>query len=146
MLVASGAPRDENWTAGRWGCLRVICATQTPPLDSRPVSGYGACFHSNRAFRLAPAHQGMKIGSCGLVRQIGTVDSAAPHPDPSGGQAPTLHFLIPPSTIGLQFGTFRRWRAGIEVDRMARFRINDEKGDGNDEIGRFKGSRIFWYE
>ena len=140
MLVASGAPRDENWAAGRWGCLRVICATQTPPLDSRPVSGYGAslsgfrpshdeiwpdelpeampersipesgtCFHSNRAFRLAPAHQGMKSGSCGLVRQIGTVDSATPHPDPSGGQAPrlaksspALHFLIPPSTIGLR--------------------------------------------
>ena len=88
-----------------------------------------------------------------MVRQIGTVDSATPHPDPSGGQAPrlaksstALHFLIPPSTIGLQFGTFRRWRAGIEVDRRARFRINDEKGDGNDEIGRFNGSRIFWYE
>ena len=106
----------------------------------------GTCFHSNRAFRLAPAHQGMKSGSCGLVRQIGTVDSATPHPDPSGGQAPALHFLIPPSTIGLQFGTFRPWRAGIEVDRRARFRINDEMGDGNDEIGRFNGSRIFWYE
>ena len=88
----------------------------------------------------------MKSGSCGLVRQIGTVDSATPHPDPSGGQAPALHFLIPPSTIGLQFGRVRPWRAGIEVDRRARFRINDEKGDGNDEIGRFNGSRIFWYE
>ena len=40
-------------------------------------------------------------------------------PRPSGGQAPALHFLIPPSTIGLQFGTFRRWRAGIEVDWRA---------------------------
>ena len=29
---------------------------------------------------------------------------------------PALHFLITPSTIGLQFGTFRRWKAGIEVD------------------------------
>ena len=93
----------------------------------------------------------MKSGSCGLVRRIGTADSA--HPDPSGGQAPrlaksstALHFLIPPSTIGLQFGTFRPWRAGIEVDRRAHFRTNDEKGDGNDEIGRFNGSRIFWYE
>ena len=26
------------------------------------------------------------------------------------------------------------------------FRTNDEKGDGNDEIGRSNGSRIFWYE
>ncbi len=41
------------------------------------------------------------------------------HPDPSGGQAPALHFLIPPSTIGLQFGRFRRWRAGREVDWRA---------------------------
>ena len=47
-------------------------------------------------------------------------------PDPSGGQAPrlaksstALHLLVPPSTIGLQFGTFRRWRAGIEVDWRA---------------------------
>ena len=49
-----------------------------------------------------------------------------PHPDPSGGQAPrlaksstALHFLIPPSAIGLQLGTFRPWRAGIEVDWRA---------------------------
>ena len=51
-----------------------------------------------------------------MVQRIGTVDSAAPHPDPSGRQAPALHFLHPPSAIGLQFGRFRRWRAGIEVD------------------------------
>ena len=61
----------------------------------------------------------MKSRNCGLVQRIGTADSATPHPDPSGGQAPALHFLIPPSAIGLQFGTFRRWRAGIEVDWRA---------------------------
>ncbi len=61
----------------------------------------------------------MKSRSCGLVQRIGTPDSAAPHPDPCGGQAPALHFLIPPSTIGLKIGTFRRWRAGIEVDWRA---------------------------
>ncbi len=68
----------------------------------------------------------MKSRSCGLVQRIGTADSATPHPDPSGGQAPrlaksstALHFLIPPSAVGLQFGTFRRWRAGIEVDWRA---------------------------
>ncbi len=81
-----------------------------------PGSWSGTCFHSNRSCRLAPARQGMKSRSCGLVQRIGTADSAKPHPDPSGGQAPALHFLIPPSTIGLQFGTFRRWRTGIEVD------------------------------
>ena len=81
-----------------------------------------------------------------MVQRIGTADSATPYPDPSGGQAPrlaksstALHFLIPPSTIGLQFGTFRRWRAGIEVDWRAHpgsesgtcFRTNNE-GQGAD--------------
>ncbi len=66
-----------------------------------------------------------------MVQRIGTADSARPHPDPSGGQAPTLHFLIPPSTIGLQIGTFRRWRAGIKVDWRARFRTNGVRGDSN---------------
>ena len=65
----------------------------------------------------------MKRRNCGLVQRIGTADSATPHPDPSGGQAPSLHFLIPPSAIGLQFGTFRPWRAGIEVDWRATYRI-----------------------
>ena len=59
-----------------------------------------------------------------------------PHADPCGGQAPALHFLIPPSAIGLQVDTFRRWRAGIEVDWRAHpgsesgtcFRTNDELG------------------
>ena len=54
--------------------------------------------------------------------------SATPHSDPSGGQAPALHFLVPPSTIGLQFGTFRPGRAGIEVDWGAHFRTNDGTG------------------
>ena len=61
----------------------------------------------------------------------------------SGGQAPALHFLIPPSTIGLQIGTFRRWRAGIEVDWRAHpgsesgtcFRTNDELRRRKDEMG-----------
>ena len=91
-----------------------------------PGSESGTCFRTNRSCRLGLAHQGMKSRSCGLVQRIGAADSATPHPDPSGGQAPrlaksstALHFLIPPWTIGLQFGTFRRWRAGIEVDWRA---------------------------
>ncbi len=55
-----------------------------------PGSESGTCFHRNRSCRLAPAHQGMKSRSCGLVQRIGTVDSAEPHPGPSGGQAPRL--------------------------------------------------------
>ena len=65
----------------------------------------------------------MKSRSCGLVPRIGTVDSAAPHPDPCGGQAPALHFLIPPSTIGLQFGTFRPWRAGMTVNAKTAYGV-----------------------
>ena len=84
-----------------------------------PGSESGTCFRTNRSCRLPPAHQGMKSGSCGLVQRIGTAVSATPHPDPSGGQAPALHFLNPPSTIGLQSGTFRPWRTGIEVDWRA---------------------------
>ena len=61
---------------------------------------------------------------------------------PSGGQAPALHFLIPASTIGLRFGTFRRWRAGIEVGWRAHpgsesgtcFRTNDELRRGKDKL------------
>ena len=79
---------------------------------AHPGSESGTCFRTNRSCRLPPAHQGMNSRSCGLVQRISTVDSATPHPDPSGGQAPALHFLIPPSTVGLQFGTFRPWRAG----------------------------------
>ena len=84
-----------------------------------PGSESGTCFRTNRPCRLPPAHQGMKSRSCGLVQRIGTAVSATPHPDPCGGQAPALHFLIPPSTIGLQFDGIRRWRAGIEVDWRA---------------------------
>ena len=72
------------------------------------------------------SYEGMKSWSCGLVQRICTADSATLHPDPSGGQAPrlaksstALHFLIRPSTIGLQFGTFRRRRTGMGGDWRA---------------------------
>ena len=84
-----------------------------------PGSESGTRFRSNRSCLLVPAHQGVKSRSCGLVQRIGTADSATPHPDPCGGQAPALHFLIPPSATGLQVGTFRPLRAGIEVDWRA---------------------------
>ena len=35
----------------------------------------------------------MKSRSCDLVRRVGAADSATPHPDPSGGQAPALRWL-----------------------------------------------------
>ena len=68
-------------------------------------------FRTNGACWLQPAYDGMKSRSCVVVRRIGTGDSAVPHPDPSGGQAPALHFLVAPTTIDLGFGTFGRWRA-----------------------------------
>ena len=106
------APPLPVWIPAFAGMTRWVAGTY-------PGSESGTCFHSNRSCRLAPARRGMKSRSCGLVQRIGTADSATPHPDPSGGQAPALHFLIPPSAIGLQSGTFRPWRTGIEVDRRA---------------------------
>ena len=143
---------------GRWKCLGVVGATLPlwiPAFAGMTNSVAGTIhFRTNRSCRFAPAHQGMKSRSCGLVQRIGTVDSAEPHPDPSGGQAPALHFLIPPSTIGLQFGTFRPWKAGIEVDWSAHpgsesgtcFRTNDELGGRNDDAGRCKACRLFSYK
>ena len=49
--------------------------------------------------------------SCGLVERVGTADSFTPHPD-SGGHP---WILIPPSAIGLQFGTFRRWKPALRL-------------------------------
>ena len=88
-------------------------------VKAHPGSESGTCFRTNRSSRLAPAHQGVKSWSCGLIRRIGTADSATPLLRPSGGQAPALHFLIPPSPIGLRLGRIRRWRVGIEVDWRA---------------------------
>ena len=77
---------------------------------------------------LAPALQGMKSRSCGLVQRIGTADSATPYPDPSGGQAPRYIFSFRPRSIVLKFRTSRPWRAGIEVDWKAHFRTDDGTG------------------
>ena len=103
-------------------------ANERLPERSIPDRSPGHAFISDRSSRLGPAHQGMKTRSCDLVWRVGTADSATPHSDPSGGQAPALHFLVPPSIIGLQFGTFRPGRAGIEVDWRGHFRTNDENG------------------
>ena len=67
----------------------------SPALSAReenyaPDRSPGHAFARNRSSRLAPAHQGMKSWSCGLVRRIGTADSATPLLRPSGGQAPRL--------------------------------------------------------
>ena len=81
-----------------------------------------------------------------------------PTPTPAGDKPPRYIFSrptptpagdkpLPPSAIGLQIGTFRRRRAGIEVDWRAHpgsesgtcFRTNDEWGRGSDEGGRMVG-------
>ena len=81
------AGRPPVWIPAFAGMTRWVAGTY-------PGSGSGTCFHSNRSCRLAPAHQGVKSRSCGLVQRIGTADSATPHPDPSGGQAHQLQLVI----------------------------------------------------
>ena len=82
------------------GCCLLYGGLAPPRLDSSPVSGYGAMLsiagmaswvagtysRTNRSCRLAPAHQGMKIGCIGLWKGSGVV--CATQPTPSWGQAP----------------------------------------------------------
>ena len=105
----------------------------SPPLDSgfRRSDESGVCFRSNRSCRLAPAHQVMKNWICGLVQRIWTADSATPHPDPCGGQAPrlaksstALHSPLPaPLDSGLRRND--EWGAGIDdgMPQMANERL-----------------------
>ncbi len=106
----------KHLRGGWWRRLGAVCATPATPLDSG-LRRNDETGRSNGCHLFS--YEGMKSRSCGLVQRIGAADSATPHPDPCGGQAPALHFLIPPSTIGLQFGTFRRRRAGMEGDWRA---------------------------
>ena len=103
-----------NWHAGFY---------YAPPRPQRGTSPRATFSHSalscqSKIRQASP----VESRSCGLAQRIGTPDSTTPHPDPSGGQAPALHFLIPPSAVSLRFGRLRPWRVGIEVDWRAHFR------------------------
>ena len=142
----------------QFGTFRRRRAGMEGDWRAHPGSESGTCFHSNRSCRLPPAHQGMKSRSCGLVQRICTADSATPHPDPCGGQAPALHFLIPPSTIGLQFGTPRYENCVVVGGDVwvpcvpplwipAPYRGTGHASDRrNDETGRSNGCHLFSYE
>ena len=73
-----------------------------------PGSECGTCFRTNRSCRLAPAHEGMKSRSCGLVQRVGTADSATPHPLPAGDKPPRYIFSFRPRPsvykLHIQFG------------------------------------------
>ena len=63
-------------------------------------------------------------------------------PRPQRGTSPSPREVFDRATFShsaidhrLQFGTFRRWRAGIEVDWRAHFRTNDELRRRKDEMG-----------
>ena len=65
-----------------------------------------------------------KSRSCGLVQRIGAVDSATPHPDPSGGQAPRARdsSLDRATFSGFRPSTFGLTNSGqvspVEMPRM----------------------------
>ena len=78
--------------------------------------------------------EGMRSGSCGLVQRIlgRWIPASRRTPTPFGGQAPALHFLIPPSANRSTMpARFARGGHGIEVDWRAHFRTIDEFGGGN---------------
>ena len=87
--------RRSDGCGGWWGApgARYWCRESVP--EAIPDRSPGHAFIRNRSCRLGPAHQGMKSRSCGMVQRIGTVGSATPHPDPSGGRAPALHSPLP---------------------------------------------------
>ena len=131
MPAGAGTPRYEKREL--WFGTGVVRA----PYPS-PSWGQAPALHFSFGPRLSLFGRRWLVPPAGAgTPRIGTVDSAEPHPDPCGGQAPrlaksstALHFLIPPSAIGLQFGTFRRWRAGIEVDWRAHSGTNDTHETG----------------
>ena len=92
--AASVESRDRGWKEGtsRIGIRDVLAYRMLMP------AGAGTLRYENPelGFFAANSHGGF----------------CRAHPDPSGGQAPALHFLVAPTTIGLGFGTFGRWRAG----------------------------------
>ena len=78
---------------------------------AHPGSESGTCFRTNRSSRLAPAHQGMKSRSCGLVQYMAECHG------PQRGKPPAT---FSHSAIGRRSTIrHRRWRAGIEVDWRA---------------------------
>ena len=114
--------RFRRWRAGIEVDWRAHPGSESGVMlsyQSLMPAGAGAPRYERRS----PGFAFVPIGELKAMLWLGTAnslgDSATPHPDPSGGQAPALHLLVPPSTIGLQLGRFRRWRAGIKVDWRA---------------------------
>ena len=73
-----------------------------------------------------------------MVRRVGTVGSAAPHPDPSGGQSPrlaksstALHFSIPaPSGFRPRIGVQGRLFAGMTIRKIDGIPRHNRSGVG----------------
>ena len=61
MPAAAGTPgyESEAWSLETFGCT---CVPPRHPLDSGPVSGYGACFSAGITMALRRPHKRMKMG------------------------------------------------------------------------------------
>ena len=73
-----------------------------------PGSESGTCFRANRVCRQAPAHQGVKSRSCGLVQRISTAGSARPTPTPAGDKPPRYIFSFRPRPPVFKSARFAR--------------------------------------
>ncbi len=60
------------------------------------------------------------------MRRMRTGDSATPHPDPSGGQAPALHFPSPPLGVPSPNQVLGHVFAGVSVSGVKK---SDEAGN-----------------
>ena len=87
---------------------------------AHPGSQSRACFRCSRSCRLGSAHQGMRSWSCGLVRRVGTADSATPHPTQAGDKPPHYIGYDPRAPSPPQRGTSPRTTLAMTPEPLHR--------------------------
>ena len=109
VLTAGDEPPRYIFPSRPRGVRRGFAAAPPRAIRESPLQRWW-----RSAGRPAPAHGGMKKHEL----WFGTVGSAAPRPDPSGGQAPALHF---PDPRRVSNPPLRRGGAAGQVDDLLLF-------------------------